>query len=275
VEGSLDLNPTGQAFRQQGYRWPLAGTADSRTPFRRALETVLRFLHIVAAFSWLGAIFFIHIIIKPKTVEHGIPTAAFRLTWINIIILSVTGIILMFMRLGSIHNLVDTRFGRLLGLKILLFLVLVAAAAFVTLRLNRKLRGASSGGSLALPSEEMMRKFTPEELASYDGKEGRPTYMSHGGIVYDVSGSKLWRLGKHAGRHEAGADLTEDLPFAPHGVQVFERVTRVGVLTSVNEEGHGVNKEHHQRAVKMLHFLANFNLIVALSILFILALWRV
>jgi len=76
-----------------------------------------------------------------------------------------------------------------------------------------------------------MKEFDLEELAKFDGKEGRPLYVAHQGNIYDVSDSKLWKNGLHMNRHHGGRDLTTDIKGAPHGVEMLERFTRVGVLT--------------------------------------------
>ncbi len=75
-----------------------------------------------------------------------------------------------------------------------------------------------------------MRKFTQEELARYNGKDGKPVYIAHKGDVFDVSESKLWRGGLHMRRHSAGADLTADIQAAPHDAEVLGRYHQVGVL---------------------------------------------
>jgi len=61
-----------------------------------------------------------------------------------------------------------------------------------------------------------LKKFTLEELAKYDGKEGRPAYIAYKGKVYDMSESWLWEDGGHQGLHEAGKDLTAEMEDAPH-----------------------------------------------------------
>jgi len=76
----------------------------------------------------------------------------------------------------------------------------------------------------------MGTKFDAEGLAKNDGKEGRPTYISHGGRVIDVSASQLWEGGLHMGRHGAGKDLTADIEAAPHGTEVLDRYPQVGTL---------------------------------------------
>ena len=83
---------------------------------------------------------------------------------------------------------------------------------------------------------EDKKQFTLEELAQYDGTGGKPVYIAHQGKVVDVSGSKLWKTGKHMARHHAGADLTEEFANAPHGEEVFERYSQVGVLKGARPE---------------------------------------
>ena len=75
-----------------------------------------------------------------------------------------------------------------------------------------------------------MREFNLEELAGYNGEDGKPVYIAGSGKVYDVSESKLWRNGIHMKRHKAGCDLTTDIQAAPHEKDVLERYPQVGVL---------------------------------------------
>jgi predicted heme/steroid binding protein/uncharacterized membrane protein len=75
-----------------------------------------------------------------------------------------------------------------------------------------------------------MKTLKPEELARYNGENGRPIYIAHAGRVYDVSGSKLWKGGQHMRRHQAGRDLSADIQAAPHDPDVLERYPQVAVL---------------------------------------------
>jgi len=43
-----------------------------------------------------------------------------------------------------------------------------------------------------------LKKFTKEELAKFDGQDGRPCYVAVDGKVYDLSESSLWQDGKHS-----------------------------------------------------------------------------
>jgi predicted heme/steroid binding protein/uncharacterized membrane protein len=75
-----------------------------------------------------------------------------------------------------------------------------------------------------------MREFDPEDVAEFNGKEGKPAYVVHRGRVVDVTASRLWQNGLHMRRHQAGADLTSDLKAAPHGEEMLERYPQVGVV---------------------------------------------
>jgi predicted heme/steroid binding protein len=74
-----------------------------------------------------------------------------------------------------------------------------------------------------------MRRFTKEELARYNGKDGTPAYIAYKGKVYDVSQSFLWQGGRHLVLHAAGADLTSSLDQAPHSADLLERVRFIGI----------------------------------------------
>ena len=72
------------------------------------------------------------------------------------------------------------------------------------------------------------RQFT--ELAQYDGREGRAAYIAFKGKVYDATGSRLWKDGKHGVAHQAGGDLTEVIARAPHGEEMLAKLPILGDL---------------------------------------------
>jgi predicted heme/steroid binding protein len=71
---------------------------------------------------------------------------------------------------------------------------------------------------------------TSDELARFDGHEGRRAYVAIKGKVYDFTDSPMWQGGGHAGQHQAGRDLTAELLQAPHVRAVVERYPVVGEL---------------------------------------------
>jgi len=75
-----------------------------------------------------------------------------------------------------------------------------------------------------------MCKFSKEELAKCNGKNGAPAYVAYEGKVYDVSDSFLWQNGRHQVSHEAGADGTDGLEKAPHGPELLLRYPLVGIF---------------------------------------------
>jgi len=81
-----------------------------------------------------------------------------------------------------------------------------------------------------------MKEFDADELAGFNGENGKPAYIAHDGKVYDVSESKLWRKGQHMNRHRSGADLTSDMQAAPHDFKVLERFPQVGILKKIAVE---------------------------------------
>ena len=85
---------------------------------------------------------------------------------------------------------------------------------------------------VAEPDEEWegLPVFTLEELAEYDGRDGRPAYVAVDGLVYDFTELERWAGGEHFG-YQAGTDLTEALhEESPHGDRVMDRAPVVGRL---------------------------------------------
>ena len=81
------------------------------------------------------------------------------------------------------------------------------------------------------------RVFTVSELAKYNGKNGTKSYISVGGIVYDVTDVSKWSGGKHYG---VTAGKVLDKEFAQcHGnkLSIMEYAPAVGVLDTNNKRG--------------------------------------
>lgn len=77
---------------------------------------------------------------------------------------------------------------------------------------------------------EILFEFTPEELAKFDGKEGRPAYVAVYDVVYDVTAylPTSWVGGIHFGIM-AGTDATQDFENC-HNHSILERLKIIGRL---------------------------------------------
>ena len=72
--------------------------------------------------------------------------------------------------------------------------------------------------------------LTLEQLAEFDGQNGKPAYIAVSGVIYDVTNSSRWSGGQHNGFF-AGRDLTTQIQtISPHGVSVLEGLPVVGQL---------------------------------------------
>ncbi|WMI79976.1 cytochrome b5 domain-containing protein [Anaerotignum sp. MB30-C6] len=81
------------------------------------------------------------------------------------------------------------------------------------------------------PDSNTTRYFTLEELAYYDGKDGRPTYVAVNGVVYDVTNIPSWAGGTHF-RLNAGQDLTSKFATCHKGFEsTLNKLPIVGYLS--------------------------------------------
>jgi predicted heme/steroid binding protein/uncharacterized membrane protein len=257
--GGGALTPAGKAFqdslRLQGRYRPLHRV-------QRVVRLFVGYLHMMTAILWFGTILYVHIILKPAYAAQGLPRGELMLGWASIIIMAVTGTLLSIARVPSWHMLFHTRFGILLSIKILLFLIMVSTALFVTFIVGPRLRKKREQALV-----ERKGDMTADELSRYDGKEGRSAYVAYKGTLYDVTNSKLWREGSHLKRHSAGSDLTDVLKTAPHSEDRVLKMPVVGNLVPAKASG----KPAH---IRLFYFFAYMNLVIVFLIVFIISLWR-
>ena len=179
----------------------------------------------MTAFFWFGTILYVHLILKPAYAAQGLPRGELRLGWAGIASIAVTGTILTLLRLDNWHALFHTRFGVLLCVKIALFLVMATTAVLVTFVIGPRL-----GKPRARKPHPGRGEFTPEDLALFDGREGRQAFVGYGGKVYDLSAAGMWAGGTHVRRHAAGTDQTSAISQAPHGEEKLAAFPVVGTL---------------------------------------------
>lgn len=73
------------------------------------------------------------------------------------------------------------------------------------------------------------REFTIEELANYDGANGKLAYVAVNGVVYDVSSEATWGGGTHFGLY-AGKDVTDEFSRCHFNQDILKNLPEVGVL---------------------------------------------
>ena len=140
---------------------------------------------------------------------------------------------------------------------------MVVSALFVITVIGPRLKAKRKDPPLTAATDEL----TIEELASYDGKDGRPAWFAFEGKIYDATQSRLWKQGVHMGRHNAGSDLTEALSLAPHDREKVTVMTAVGELIAAAPRKAPLHEP-------VFFFMAYLNLAIVFIITLILSLWR-
>ncbi len=254
-----ELNVYGEEFKtgliQEGRYVPVK----TRT---KVSKSIAGLLHFLTAFLWLGTILYVHLILKPKYVAKGIPRGELKIGWISMIIMLITGTYLTILKFPTLDLLFNTEVGILLLFKIGLFLFMIITIFIVTFyiapRINSKIK-----------VQEIPERgdLTTDELAYFDGKEGRPAFVGYKGQVYDVTLSAFWYNGNHLLKHVAGMDLTLAMSLAPHSSSVLKGFVIVGNIIKQD-------KVKKSPIMKLFYFLAYSVLICVFGIILILSMWK-
>jgi predicted heme/steroid binding protein/uncharacterized membrane protein len=258
--GGGELTAAGKAFaakRQASTEHPETGF------FVKGVRLAVGYIHFLTAIFWFGTILYVHLILKPAYAASGLPRGEVRVGIISMIVMGVSGSILTFYRVTSFDTLFHTRFGILLLIKVSLYLVMVISALIVITVIGPRLKAKRREPALTGSTGEL----TLDDLASYDGKDGRPAWFAFEGRVYDATRSTLWKQGTHMGRHTAGSDLTEALKLAPHDREKVTGMTEAGILAASGSR----KAPLHER---VFFFMAHMNLAIVFMIVLILSLWR-
>ncbi len=237
-----------------------------KTP-QKIIRFIIGYIHLLTAIAWFGTILYVHVLLKPAYAAKGLPKGELILGWMSMIIMSVTGTMLSIARVPAWDVLFTTKFGILLSIKVLLFLIMMGTAFFVTVFIGPKMKKKMK----AMPSSDNLKdrqELTLEELHNFDGKEGRPAYVALNDNIYDVTNSRLWKEGSHARKHLAGNDLTDALKIAPHNEEKVLAMRHVGKL--IISEVKAVRPFHE----RIFYFFAYMNLVFVFLIVFVIALMR-
>jgi predicted heme/steroid binding protein/uncharacterized membrane protein len=261
VIGGGPLTQAGKSFLED---MKVKGIYRPLTITQHYTRLIIGYLHLMAAIVWFGTIMYVHVLLKPAYASKGLPMGELRLGWLSMIVILLTGVLLTVARMPSWEAFYTTRFGVLLSVKIFLFLIMLSSAIIVTVYIGPRLRRKLKSPVAAILSHGI----TPDQLAHFDGKEGRPAYIAYKGIVYDVSQGRLWKNGTHVMKHSAGNDLTNSLKNAPHGEDKVLAMAQVGMLQMTAE------KPARPFYERLFYFFAYMNLVLVFVITFIIALWR-
>ncbi len=77
---------------------------------------------------------------------------------------------------------------------------------------------------------QTLAEMTREELARYDGQQGRRAYVAFNELIYDVADSPTWTTGVHYRVPKEGTDLSGTLDGGPHEAGLIDEYPVVGRL---------------------------------------------
>jgi copper resistance protein D len=135
-----------------------AGHAGATPGLRGELHVTADILHLVAAGAWLGGLLPLYILFRlalrqmDQSFDPTIEVATHRFSTLGVAAvgtLLATGVVNTWMLVGSLSALFETDYGRLLLLKIALFMAMVAIAGINRFRLTPRLPGKGSIRRLA------------------------------------------------------------------------------------------------------------------------------
>ncbi len=260
--GGGELTAAGEGYALSLGSAGAVSTSAKPSSLSLAFRLLVGYLHILFGFFWFGTILYVHLILKPGYASQGLPRGEVKLGLVSILVMGITGAILYAYRVPDASMLVETRFGILLLLKIILYLVMVCSALIAVFVLGPRLRRKQRATKVAASGD-----LSLAELSQFDGQEGRKAYIAYQNIIYDVSESSAWKNGTHMGRHSAGNDLTAMLAQAPHGENLVQAMPQVGKLRG--DQPAGLTPPQ-----KLFYAMAYLNLGFVFLIILILACWK-
>ena len=261
------LKTVGFAYIRNGYQYPISERVLQKAetlqlPFHKTLRFLMGYIHLLAAIIFFGAIFYIHLFIKPTRLTGGIPKAERLLGLSCMLVITVTGSYLTWVRIDRWAQFFNNTFGLMLFIKILLFALMVLIGLTAVTLVHREMKKQAQ----TLPPTDTV---TPDTIGRFDGTHGKPAYFIHENRVYDVTNSEKWKGGRHFGKHTAGADLTGALTGAPHGPEVFGRIKLFDELSRGAE-----TPKAPRSAQKIFVVMAYTNLVLIFLILICISIWR-
>jgi hydroxylamine dehydrogenase len=264
------LKTVGMAYIKNGYQYPIPERilkkADAlQGPLHKTLRFIIGYLHLLAAIVFCGAIFYIHIFVRPSRLIGGIPRHERILGVTCMITLALTGSYLTWARISRWEQFLDNTFGLMLFVKILLFFIMVGIGIAAITAIHRRMQ-RDAKASEGPPDAD---HISIANIRYFDGTDGKPAYVLYTNKIYDVTASPKWKKGRHFGKHAAGMDLTDALKGAPHGAEVLKNVKHVGKLAGTQDTAQGLTF-----AQRTFITMAYANLVIIFVILACISVWR-
>ncbi len=109
---------------------------------------IIRWFHLIAAFTLLGGLIFMNVVLTPAVGAKGIPPQFIRLmgmqrfkryAWISMVTLVITGFMIAFVALRDVEAPLGTPYGIALLIKIILVFLMIAVTALNSLIYGPKL----------------------------------------------------------------------------------------------------------------------------------------
>ncbi|MBI2305433.1 MAG: CopD family protein [Chloroflexi bacterium] len=142
-----------------------------------ALLVAARWLHLLAATTWVGGLIFMNLVLTPAVSARGIPPAPVRMmgiarfrpfAWGSIGVILVTGLVNLFRGAPSLDFLFATAWGNVILVKIFLFAAMVVVTGvnswFVFPHLRQQAAAPRRPGS-AVPGEKALVLLSRTNLA--------------------------------------------------------------------------------------------------------------
>jgi uncharacterized membrane protein len=171
------LKTVGFAYIRNGYQYPISERILNKakllqSPLHKTLRFLIGYLHLLAGIVFFGAIFYIHLFIKPTQLTSGIPKAERLLGLSCMLILTLTGIYLTWVRIERWEQFFNNTLGLMLFIKIVLFAVMVIIGLTAMTFIHRKMKGESQARYY------LSCRRPPVELGSSESKMGSRTTLS-------------------------------------------------------------------------------------------------
>jgi copper resistance protein D len=118
------------------------------------VDIIIAWLHLIAAFTWVGGLIFVNVVLTPVVGRSGIPPHLIRImgmerfrwfAWGSIAVLILTGVYAILQSIPAASVFVTTPYGLTLLIKLVVVGLMIGITATNTLVLRKKVVGATAG----------------------------------------------------------------------------------------------------------------------------------